>query len=306
MTGATIITPLPPDAPRPFPQPLHDLLKIYDHCKPDIIQTAILAAGIAAPLAASIAVTEPHVKALGIWGGIMDLTMHAERATAWNRRDERWEHYAPPKFTPSSSSTTTTTEPSALAITEAEFWFLRRHYFPNPETWTDPFASPHLFFRSAGVEFSRLTLKEIWGKNPIAEWDRDKMLEEIEELKAQSQGEDGNAGLIFPRRQSRLYQDFPPEKRETPFPRMRLVLPVEKDSEDDVVASQGLAFADVYKSSIVRWFHLYRALLHEDDVAGIAESKVLIQRFGAQDSLEREVAIMGHWLKWVLDNNHLY
>lgn len=132
------------------------------------------------------------------------------------------------------------------------------------------------------------------------------MLEEIEELKAQSEGEDGNAGLIYPRRQSRFYQDFPPEKRETPFPRMRLVLPMEKDSEDDVVASQGLAFAEVYKSSVVRWFHLYRGLLNVDDVAGIAESKVLIQRFGAQDSLEREVAIMGHWMKWVLDNHHLY
>lgn len=302
-THATIITPLPPDTVRPFPQPLHELIRIYDECGAgdSESQTAIVSAGIAAPFAASIAMTEPRVKALGIWGGIMDLTVHAERATAWNRQVEKWEHYEPP---PPPSPSTAVTGPPALAITEAEFCSLRRNHFPNPETWTDPFASPQMFFRSPGVEFSRLTLKEIWGKNALAEWNRDKLLEEIEELEAQSRGEDADASFIFPRRQSRVHQDFPPEKRETQFPRVRLVLPAEGSGDgDDVAMSQGRAFAEVYRSNLTRWFKLYHGGVNEEEVANTVEAKTLVENLIAGETFEDEIYGMGRWLKWALGKN---
>lgn len=305
-TGATIITPLPPDTVRPFPQPLHELIRIYDECGAGASesQTAIVSAGIAAPFAASIAMTEPRVKALGIWGGIMDLTVHAERATAWNRQVEKWEHYEPPPPPPPPPSTAAT-GPSALAITEAEFCSLRRNHFPNPETWTDPFASPQMFFRSSGVEFSRLTLKEIWGKNALAEWNRDKLLEEVEELEAQSRGEDADASFIFPRRQSRVHQDFPPEKRETQFPKIRLVLPAEGGGGDDVAVSQGTAFAEVYRSNLIRWFKLYHGDVNEQEVTNIVDEKAFVESLRAGDTFEDEIERMGAWLEWVLKENDL-
>lgn len=310
MTSATIITPRPGDTLHMFPQSLHTLLKIYDHCRTDSIKTAVLTAGIAAPLATSIALTEPGVHALGIWGGVLDLTVHASKATAWDRKSESWKHYPPPPQRAPAS---------ALGIPESEFWALRKQHFPNPETWTDPFASPQLFFRSAGVEFSRLTLKQIWGRNALAEWNRDKIQEEVEELQAQAKGEDLNASLIYPRRQARLMQDFPPEERELPFPRVRIVVPARGEGEDegegedkvvvdadDVVEAQGLAFAEMYKSSLVRWFNRYDRHMRESEAMGIAENKVLVDTLRAGESLEYEVGKMGHWLKWVLEQQENY
>lgn len=311
MTSATIITPQLGDNSQMFPQSLHTLLKIYDHCKTDSTRTAILTASIAAPLATSIALTEPGVHALGIWGGVLDLSVHASQATAWDRESESWKHYEPPpQHAPAS----------ALGIPESEFWALRKQYFPNPETWTDPFASPQLFFRSAGVEFSRLTLKQIWGRNALDEWNRDKIQEEIDELQAQAKGEDLNASLIYPRRQARLMQDFPPEDRAMPFPRVRIVVPArgegEEDEEDeeegtvvdadDVAEAQGLAFAEMYKSSLVRWFDRYDRSVSEFEALEIAENKVLVDTLKAGESLEYEVGRMGHWLRWVLEQQENY
>lgn len=169
--------------------------------------------------------------------------------------------------------------------------------------------SPQLFFRSAGIEFSRLTLKEIWGRNALTEWNRDKMQEEIEELQAQSKGEDLDAGLIYPRRQSRLMLDFPPEKHERPFTRVRVVVPGhEEDDEsdvDDVVEAQGLAFAEVYKSNLVRWLGLYKGI-PEEHASELAEGKVQVDRLDVRGGIDYEVRHMSEWLKWVLEHDDSY
>lgn len=173
--------------------------------------------------------------------------------------------------------------------------------------------SPQLFFRSAGIEFSRLTLKEIWGRNAFTEWNRDKMQEEIEELQAQSKGEDLDAGLIYPRRQSRLMLDFPPEKRERPFTRVRIVVPGHEEKEeeeeegdiDDVVEAQGLAFAEVYKSGLVRWLGLYKGI-HGEQASELAEGKAQVDRLDTRRSIDFEVRDMSEWLKWVLEHDDSY
>lgn len=262
---------------------------------------------MAAPLATSIALTEPAICALGIWGGVLDLTVHASQATAWNRKSEIWEHYTPPPPPPQRAPA------SVLGIPEGVFWTLRSQHFPNPEKWSDPFASPQLFFRSASVEFSRLTLKEIWGRNALTEWNRDKVQEEIEELQAQSKGEDLNVSLIYPRRQSRLMQDFPPEKRERPFTRIRIVVPGHGEEEggsddnddDDVVEAQGLAFAEVYKSSLARWLELYKGI-HGEHASELAEGKVQVDRLDTRGSIDSEIRDMSEWLKWVLEHDDSY
>lgn len=103
-----------------------------------------------------------------------------------------------------------------------------------------------------------------------------------------------------------------------PFPRVRVVVPGREEGEedeeddgtvvdaDDVAETQGLAFAEMYKSSLVRWFDRYDRSVSEFEALGIAENKVLVDTLKEGESLECEVGKMGHWLRWVLEQQENY
>lgn len=228
-------------------------------------------------------------------GGILDLTTHAEKATAWNRKCDKWDHFKPPP--------STTAKEIRLGITEEEFWKLRKQYFPNPETWADPFASPQLFCRSASVEFSRLTMRQIWGKKMLEGFKRErKLFGGAWERYGLDDDDEGN--FIYPRRQARIFQNFPPQGREKPFPWIKLILPAVHEGKDDVTAAQGKAFADATKTALAQWYIRNRDKRKRKEKSGammIAESKIFAERLKANEGWGNAVWNIGHWLNWVFN-----
>ncbi|KAI5852715.1 hypothetical protein DFP73DRAFT_589784 [Morchella snyderi] len=309
ITSSTIIYPVPADTAEPFPQSIHNLLRIYD-ATTDKAPTAIITSGIAATTATAMAMTEAAIKGIGIWGGIFDLTKYSATSTRWNRPLEHWEHLPTNALPPVPEST------NSLTISKDEFKALRRHYYPNPETWLDPHASPLAFFMRSKVVLSRMNLTEINGEA---------VRKEMVKMSSYSESDWEAEVYIYPRIDLtlRTWNIFPPPSRED-FPKIRIVAPEKKEGAEengsDVVFAQAEKFGSIAKKGLANWYkwklrsssadtsasttRLSMTLSEEVEVMKEAESEaemvVKVDTLSKEDTGVEEVNLMAHWIKWVL------
>ncbi len=142
-----------------FPAPLHDVLAGYDWVLENLLPTPPAARGerseslgkvavygelVGGGLATALALTEcrigePGVVATAVSNPIVD----------WLALDEKSKSSTPPE---SKSGGSPTADTSMISLRELQH--LRSQVFAKPSHYFDPFASPLLFFRSAGVDAS--------------------------------------------------------------------------------------------------------------------------------------------------------
>ncbi|RPB13646.1 hypothetical protein P167DRAFT_585600 [Morchella conica CCBAS932] len=309
ITSSTIIYPVPPDTPEPFPQSIHNLLRIYD-ATTDKAPTAIVTSGIAATTATAMAMTEPNIKGIGIWSGIFDLTKSSATSTRWNRPLEHWEHLPTNALPPVPEST------NSLAITRDEFKALRRHYYPNPETWLDPFASPLAFFMGSNVIFSRMNLTEIMGED---------IRQKMAGMVSYSENDWEAEVYIYPRidLMLRTWNSFPPASRRGDFPKIRIVVPEKEEGAEengnDVAFAQAEKFGKIARKGLASWLKprlrsttnspgisastptLDAELDEETEAKSEAEMIVQVDTLSKEDTGVEEVSLMARWIRWVLE-----
>jgi hypothetical protein len=259
-----------------------------------------------------MAMTEPAIKGIGIWGGIFDLTKSSATSTRWNRPLEHWEHLPTNALPPVPKST------NSLTITRDEFKALRRHYYPNPETWLDPFASPLAFFMGSNVVFSRMNLTEVMGEG---------IRQQMVKMDSYSESDWEGEVYIYPRIDLtlRTWNSFPPATRKEDFPKIRIVAPEKEEGAEengnDVAFAQAEKFGNIAKKGLASWLKSKLRSTPMDTSASTptlgmeldeeseamkeaefeAEMMVKVDTLSKEDTGVEEVNLMARWIKWVFE-----
>lgn len=293
------ITTLP--TPHHWPTPLHDISFAYAHLTTTLAPPLptrraiyLLSSHLGAPLATSLALTESHphrafaVRGLAVHNGVYNWTMFLADHPAHRPARRR-----PPKTkrTRQRDGGNPAAEPDRYgcrAIREMEE--MMPGLFAKTDNLFDPFASPSLFFRTAGLNIpSSFTASETFAS-------------QIDHLASASENPDPTppetttpprrAALIFPPRDSTL------KIPETHFLYTRTSGGKRPKRRGNTFESQALALAEVMRMSVER--EVRERMSWDNEVGGdVSGLRVRTHDLGAEDSAGMGAAegVLAGWLK---------